>query len=253
MFRAMCAKLSKEISALASELPGFRQHGKLPRVLVVEDEHAVAEEIFAALEDYGFEVELASTGHCGLLRAMHGGFDAVVLDRMLPDLDGLSILATLRNVGRTTPVLILSALSAVDERVRGLRGGGDDYVTKPFDGLELTARLNALLRRHASPDEPSLLRVGDLTLDPASHVVRRAAYTLELLPREYGLLEFLMRHAGQVVTRAMLFESVWNYRFNAETNVVDMHISNLRRKVNCNGRLPPMIVTVRNAGYIIHD
>jgi DNA-binding response OmpR family regulator len=238
---------------LASELPIARLCGKPPRVLVVEDDPHVAVEITAALEDYGFEVEEVSTGHHGLLRAMNGEYDAVILDRMLPDIDGLSILATLRNVGRSTPVLILSALGAVDERIRGLRAGGDDYVTKPFDGLELTARLNALLRRHSSVGEPSLLRVGNLTLDPVTRFVKRADCTLDLQSREYGLLEFLMRHAGQVVTRAMLFESVWNYRFNAETNVVDMHISNLRRKVSCNGRLSGMIATVRNVGYIIHE
>lgn len=221
-------------------------------MLVVEDDQHVALEITAALEDYGFESECVATGHSGLLRALNGDFDVVVLDRMLPDLDGLSILATLRNVGKRTPVLILSALAAVDERVRGLRAGGDDYVTKPFDGLELTARLNALLRRHSSVTGPSLLRVGELTLDSVTRDVQRGGEALDLQPREFSLLEFLMRHAGQVVTRAMLFESVWNYHFNAQTNVVDMHISNLRRKVSCNGRLPPMIVTVRNAGYIIH-
>ncbi|WP_236002178.1 response regulator transcription factor [Paraburkholderia elongata] len=237
---------------MASELPISLLCRSTPRVLVVEDDQHVALEIHAALEDYGFDVECVPTGHHGLLRALNGDFDVVVLDRMLPDIDGLSILSTLRNVGKRTPVLILSALGAVDERVRGLRAGGDDYMTKPFDGLELTARLNALLRRNSSGGEPSLLCVGDLTLDPATRVVQRAGQTLELQPRELALLEFLMRHAGQVVTRAMLFESVWNYPFNTQTNVVDMHISNLRRKVSCNGRLPAMIVTVRSAGYIIH-
>lgn len=221
-------------------------------MLVVEDDQHVGMEITAVLEDFGFEVEVVPTGHQGLLRALNGDFDVVVLDRMLPDIDGLSILSTLRNVGKRTPVLILSALGAVDERVRGLRAGGDDYVTKPFDGLELTARLNALLRRQSSVAEASRLCVGDLSLDPDTRVVQRAGQALELQPREYSLLEYLMRHAGQVVTRAMLFESVWNYHFNAQTNVVDMHISNLRRKVSLNGRLPAMIVTVRNAGYIIH-
>ncbi len=221
-------------------------------MLVVEDDSGTALEVTAVLEDYGFAVERVSTGHNGLLRALDGEFDAIVLDRMLPDLDGLSILSTLRNVGKQTPVLILSALSAVDERVRGLRAGGDDYLTKPFDGLELTARLNALLRRQSGGSEPSMLSVGDLTLDTSLHVVLRAGVTLELKPREYSLLQFLMRHSGHVVTRAMLFEAVWNYHFNAQTNVIDMHIGHLRRKVSLNGRLPAMIHTVRNVGYILH-
>ena len=226
------------------------------RVLVVEDDPGAGLEITAALEDYGFEVECVTTGFQGLLRATNGEFDAVVLDRMLPDLDGLSILSTLRNIGKETPVLILSALDAVDERVRGLRAGGDDYLVKPFDGLELTARLNALLRRrHAAASgssDASVLRVDDLTLDTQARVVQRAGRVVELKPREYSLLEYLMRHAGEVVTRAMLLESVWNYHFNTQTNVIDMHISNLRRKLSCNGQFSAMVVTVRNAGYIIH-
>ncbi len=237
---------------MASELSVTRAGGHTQRVLVVEDDSGTALEVTAVLEDYGFAVERVSTGHNGLLRALDGEFDAIVLDRMLPDLDGLSILSTLRNVGKQTPVLILSALSAVDERVRGLRAGGDDYLTKPFDGLELTARLNALLRRQSGGSEPSMLSVGDLTLDTSLHVVLRAGVTLELKPREYSLLQFLMRHSGHVVTRAMLFEAVWNYHFNAQTNVIDMHIGHLRRKVSLNGRLPAMIHTVRNVGYILH-
>jgi DNA-binding response OmpR family regulator len=171
---------------------------------------------------------------------------------MLPEIDGLSILSTLRNVGKQTPVLILSALSAVDERLRGLRAGGDDYLTKPFDSLELTARLNALLRRSSSPTEPSAMSVGDLVLNVSTHVVERAGEVIDLKPREYQLLEYMMRHAGQPVTRAMLFESVWNYHFNAQTNVIDMHIGQLRRKISLNGRLSLMIHTARNVGYILH-
>ncbi|MBN3854921.1 response regulator transcription factor [Paraburkholderia sp. Ac-20340] len=227
-----------------------------PRVLVVEDDPGAALEVASALEDYGFDVECVPNGLQGLLRAMHAEFDAVVLDRMLPDLDGLSILATLRNIGKQTPVLILSALDAVDERVRGLRAGGDDYLVKPFDGLELTARLNALLRRRQAAangvSDAQTLCVGELTLERATRTVRRAGELIELKPREYSLLEFLMCHAGEVVTRTMLLESVWNYHFNTQTNVIDMHISNLRRKLSLNGRLSAMIVTVRNSGYIIH-
>jgi two-component system OmpR family response regulator len=239
-------------SIVPTELSLDPLRGARPRVLVVEDDARTGLEVTAVLEDYGFEVECVPTGHHGLLRALNGDFGAIVLDRMLPDMDGLSILSTLRNVGKDTPVLILSALGAVDERVRGLRTGGDDYVTKPFDGLELTARLNALLRRGSSTAESSLLRVGDLTLDLAERLVQRAGETIELKPREYGLLEFLMRHADQIVTRTMLLEAVWNYHASPRTNVIDMHISNLRRKVGLNGRLSPMIVTVRNAGYVIH-
>jgi two-component system, OmpR family, response regulator len=227
-------------------------HARRPRILVVEDDALVRTELEAALDDYGFAPTCVENGHLGLQRALDGDFDAIVLDRMLPDIDGLSILSTLRNVGRTTPVLILSALSAVDERVRGLRAGGDDYVTKPFDALEMTARLNALLRRRAGPIDGLLLCVGDLTVDPHKREVRRAGRLLELKPREYGLLEYMMRHAGQVVTRAMLFEAVWNYSYNAQTNVIDMHIGQLRRRLSCDGALPPMIRTVRNAGYILH-
>jgi two-component system, OmpR family, response regulator len=227
-----------------------------PKVLVVEDDPGAGQEVTAALEDYGFEVDWVPTGFHGLLRATHDEFDAVVLDRMLPDLDGLSILATLRNIGKETPVLILSALDAVDERVRGLRAGGDDYLVKPFDGLELTARLNALLRRrHATTNGASgtaVLQVDDLTLDTRTRVVQRAGEVVDLKPREYSLLEYLMRHAGEVVTRTMLLESVWNYHFTSQTNVIDMHISNLRRKLSFAGRLSAMVVTVRNAGYIIH-
>jgi two-component system OmpR family response regulator len=225
--------------------------GRKPHVLVVEDNAQTRLEVTAALEDYGFHAECVETGHDGLRHALDRHFDAVVLDRMLPDIDGLSILATLRNVGRATPVLILSALAAVDERVRGLRAGGDDYLTKPFDGLELTARLNALLRRRAKHTEPSVLSVGDLTIEIGTREVRRAGQTIDLKPREYGLLEFLMQRPGQVVTRTMLFESVWNYHFNAQTNVIDMHIGNLRRKISLNGQLSLMIHTVRNVGYVL--
>ena len=223
-----------------------------PRVLVVEDDDYARLEVTAALEDFGFAVDDVASGHAGLLRALDGDFDVIVLDRMLPDVDGLSILSTLRNVGKQMPVLILSALSAVDERIRGLRSGGDDYLTKPFDSLELTARLNALLRRRSTPKESSAMSVGDLVLDMSTRVVERAGEVIDLKPREYQLLEYMMRHAGQPVTRAMLFESVWNYHFNAQTNVIDMHIGQLRRKISLNGRLSVMIHTVRNVGYTLH-
>jgi two-component system OmpR family response regulator len=223
----------------------------MTRVLIVEDDTQTAEEITAALIDHGFAVDHASTGREGLLKAAAGGFDAIVLDRMLPGgLDGLAVLATLRAAGVDAPVLILSALSGVDERVRGLRAGGDDYLTKPFDFIELTARLDVLLRRQSAPQRESILRAGKLEMDLLTHVVRYAGRLIELLPREYRLLEFLMRHAGQVVTRTMLFEQVWNYRSVEPTNVIDMHISKLRRKLDPESA-DPIIRTVRGAGYML--
>ncbi len=224
----------------------------MTRVLVVEDDSQTAEEIRAALADHGFAVECAGNGRDGLLKAAAETYDAIVLDRMLPGgLDGLGVLATLRAAGVESPVLILSALSGVDERVRGLRAGGDDYLTKPFDFLELTARLDVLLRRHGRPPQrETMLRVGRLEMDLLTHTVSHAGKPVELLPREYRLLECLMRHAGQVVTRTMLFEDVWNYHHIEPTNVIDVHIGKLRRKIDPDGTVS-MIQTVRGAGYIL--
>jgi DNA-binding response OmpR family regulator len=223
----------------------------MTRVLVVEDDPQTAAEIRAALGDHGFEVAHAATGREGLLEAAGDAYDAIVLDRMLPGgLDGLGVLSTLRAAGVQAPVLILSALSGVDERVRGLRAGGDDYLTKPFDFIELTARLDVLLRRRFPPQRETILRVGRLEMDLLTHEVRYGGRLVELLPREYRLLEFLMRHAGQVVTRTMLFEEVWSYRTVEPTNVIDMHISKLRRKLDPEGA-DPIIRTVRGAGYML--
>jgi DNA-binding response OmpR family regulator len=223
----------------------------MSRVLVVEDDPQTIEEIRAALDDYGFDVECATTGRDGLLKAASETYDVIVLDRMLPGgLDGLGVLSTLRAAGVGAPVLILSALSAVDERVRGLRAGGDDYLTKPFEFLELTARIEVLLRRHTGPTRETALRVGPLEMDLLAHTVRVLGRLVDLLPREYRLLEYLMRHAGQVVTRTMLFEEVWNYRFAEPTNVIDVHIGKLRRKIDPEGTMP-MIHTARGAGYVL--
>jgi two-component system, OmpR family, response regulator len=223
----------------------------MTRVLVIEDDHRTAAEISAALGDYGFDVECAYAGRDGLLRATAEKFDAIVLDRMLPgDLDGLGVLATLRTVGNETPVMILSALSAVDERVRGLRAGGDDYLTKPFESVELTARLEVLIRRNSMPQRQTVLRVGDLQVDLLTREVRRAGRPIELLPREYRLLEYLMRHAGRIVTRTMVFEEVWGYHYDPQTNVIDVHIGRLRRKLE-EGEAPQMIHTVRGSGYVL--
>ena len=223
----------------------------MARVLVVEDDRQTAAEIAAALADHGFEVDCVHTGKAGLLKAAADKYEAIILDRMLPgDLDGLAVLSTLRAVGVNAPVLILSALSAVDERVRGLRAGGDDYLTKPFESLELTARIEVLVRRQAIPERETKLHVGDLEIDLLTQQVRRANHLVELLPREYRLLEYLMRHAGQVVTRTMLFEEVWGYRYDERTNVIDVHVSKLRRKLDEGGR-PTLIHTVRGSGYIL--
>ncbi len=223
----------------------------MSRILVIEDDVKTAAEIEAALVDNGCEVACSHDGRDGLVKAVSENFDAIVLDRMLPgSLDGLGLLATLRTAGVQTPVLILSALSAVDERIRGLKAGGDDYLTKPFEALELTARIDVLVRRRYSVAHETVLKVGDLEVDLLNHVVRRAGRLLDLLPREMKLLQYLMRHSGQVVTRTMLFEEVWNYRYNEPTNVIDVHISKLRKKVDPAG-LPPMIRTMRGSGYVL--
>jgi two-component system, OmpR family, response regulator len=223
----------------------------MARVLVIEDDRRSSAEIAAALGDHGYDVECAYTGRDGLLKATAEKYDAIVLDRMLPgDLDGLGVLATLRTIGSETPVLILSALSGVDERVRGLRAGGDDYLTKPFEFVELTARLDVLIRRQVIPQRETVLRAADLQVDLLTREVRRGGQAIELLPREYRLLEYLMRHAGRVVTRTMLFEEVWGYHYDPQTNVIDVHMGRLRRKLEQNG-LPQIIHTVRGSGYVL--
>jgi two-component system OmpR family response regulator len=216
-------------------------------VLVIEDDDGTADEIVTALCDRGYVLDRAADGTDGLERARAGAWDVLVVDRMLPGLDGLSVIETLRQEGIKTPVLVLSALNAVNDRVRGLRAGGDDYLAKPFALAELAARLEALLRRPADPRE-TLLRVGPLELDLIARAARRGQRELELLPREFQLLEYMMRREGQVLTRAMLLENVWNYRFVPQTNLVDVHIGRLRRKVDAAGELP-MILSIRGAGF----
>lgn len=223
----------------------------MTRVLVVEDDPHTLTEVTAALNDHGFDVDGAATGRDGLIKATVEHYDLIVLDRMLPGtLDGLAVLSTLRTASVDSPVLILSALSDVDERVRGLRAGGDDYLTKPFEFLELTARLDVLLRRRAGPQRDICLRVGNLEIDRLTHSVRRAQHAIELLPREYQLLEYLMQHAGQVVTRTMIFEEVWGYRYDERTNIIDVHINKIRKKIDLND-FPPMVHTVRGSGYLL--
>ncbi len=222
------------------------------RVLVVEDDAKAASYLANALRESGHVCELADDGEAGLELARGGGFDVLIVDRMLPRRDGLSLVNALRNEGDRTPVLILSALGAVDDRVTGLRAGGDDYLAKPYAFSELLARVEALARR-ASPEEASpKYAVGDLVLDRLAHKVTRGGEVIALQPREYRLLEYLMKNAGQVVTRTMLLEHVWDYHFDPQTNVIDVHISRLRAKIDKNHDRP-LLHTVRGAGYMIRD
>lgn len=224
----------------------------MPRVLTIEDDAVTAQEIVAELTSHGLEVEWADNGREGLAKAIAGGFDLITLDRMLPEVDGLTIVTTLRTLKITTPILMISALSDVDERVRGLRAGGDDYLTKPFASDEMAARVEVLLRRNSVPVTQTRLQVADLELDLISHEARRGTQTLNLLPTEYKLLEFLMRHAGQVITRMMIFEEVWGYHFDPGTNLIDVHIGRLRKKIDAPGQAA-LIRTVRGSGYAIAE
>ncbi len=221
------------------------------RILVVEDDRDVAGFVVKGLKEAGHVVEHADNGRDGLFMAASENFDAIILDRMLPGgIDGLRLLETLRAQSNHTPVLFLSALAQVDDRVRGLQAGGDDYLTKPFAFAELLARVEALARRGRGDGPVTRLIVGDLELDLLSRTVRRAGQKVDLQPREFRLLEYLMRHAGQVVTRTMLLEGVWDYHFDPQTNVIDVHVSRLRQKID-KPFAGPMIHTVRNAGYML--
>jgi two-component system OmpR family response regulator len=220
------------------------------RLLVIEDDQETADVIVGEFTDEaGYEVKHVAEGPQGLAVASAGNFDVIVMDRMLPGLDGLSVLSALRQAQIQTPVLIMSALGDVDERVRGLKAGGDDYLTKPFVMVELAARIEALLRRPALNRE-SILRVGSLEMDLIERKVKRSDRNIDLLPREFKLLEYLMRRPGQVLTRAMLLEDVWNYRFVAETNLVDVHVGKLRKKIDAPGE-GPMIQSVRGSGFML--
>ena len=220
------------------------------RILIIEDDDNTASYMAAGLDQSGHVVDRCADGRDGLFMASSGDYDVMVVDRMLPSLDGLSLVQALRAAKVTTPVLFLSALGQVDDRVKGLRAGGDDYLTKPFAFSELLARLEALSRRTAAPAVQTRLDVGDLHLDLLTRQVTRAGQTIELQPREYRLLEYLMRHAGQVVTRTMLLEGVWDYHFDPQTNVIDVHISRLRQKID-KGFERPLLHTIRGAGYAI--
>jgi two-component system OmpR family response regulator len=219
-------------------------------ILVVEDDDRTAAYILKGLAEGGYVADRARDGLDGLHLATSGEFDALIVDRMLPGLDGLGLVRALRAAGIPVPVLILSALAHVEERVDGLKAGGDDYLTKPFAFSELQARLEALLRRPQTIVPQTLLRVGDLAMDLVARKVSRAGRQLDLRPQEFKLLEYLMRHAGEVVTRTMLFEGVWDFHFDPQTNVIDVHISRLRQKVD-RGFDKPLIHTHRGGGYSI--
>lgn len=221
------------------------------KILLVEDDPQQAAYIRKGLQEAGHIVDVAADGRDGLFLATTESYDVLVLDRMLPRVDGLTVLRTLRVSNVATPVVILSALGEVDDRVAGLRAGGDDYLVKPFSLIELVARLEALARRgvvsrDAAPN--TRLAVADLEMDLLRRSVTRGGRKIDLKPKEFQLLECLLRHSEQVVTRAMLLEAVWNYHFDPQTNVIDVHISNLRAKIDLPG-LPPLIHTVRGAGY----
>ena len=222
---------------------------RLPmKILVIEDDREAAAYLVKGLGESGYVVDHAPDGREGLFLGTSGSYDVLVVDRMLPGMDGLSVIAALRASEVHTPVLILSALGAVDDRVKGLRAGGDDYLVKPFAFSELLARLEALLRRGTTPAAHTKLRVDELEMDLLARTVKRGTQAIDLLPREFRLLEYLMRHAGQVVTRTMLLEHVWDYHFDPQTNVIDVHISRLRQKID-KGFPYPLLQTVRGAGY----
>lgn len=220
------------------------------KLLVIEDDREAAAYMVKGLKESGHVVDHAADGTQGLFMAGSEKYDVLIVDRMLPGRDGLSLIEVLRATGITTPILILSALGSVDDRVRGLRSGGDDYLTKPYAFSELLARVEALGRRAAANAPATRLEVGDLVMDLLTRTVRRAGKPIDLLPREFQLLEYLMRHAGSVVTRTMLLEGVWDYHFDPQTNVIDVHIARLRQKVDRDFD-PPMIHTIRGAGYCL--
>ena len=222
------------------------------RVLIIEDDPEAVEYMVKGLKESGHVADHAIDGEDGFQMAQGEEYDVLVVDRMLPGLDGLSLVGRLRAEGNQTPVLFLSALGKVDDRVKGLRAGGDDYLVKPYAFSELLARIEALVRRQRPAEAQTRLRVGDLEMDLLARRVVRDGTRIELQPREFRLLEYLMKHAGQVVTRTMLLENVWEYHFDPQTNVIDVHISRLRAKID-KGFARPLLNTVRGAGYCIRE
>jgi len=222
------------------------------RILVIEDDREAANYLVKALREAGHVADQAHDGDTGLAKAGEETYDALIVDRMLPKRDGLSLIAELRAAGNRTPVLILSALGQVDDRVTGLRAGGDDYLPKPYAFSELLARIEVLGRRSAPQEAETVYRVGDLELDRLSRKVHRGGEPIPLQPREFRLLEYLMKNAGKVVTRTMLLEKVWDYHFDPQTNVIDVHMSRLRAKID-KGFAKPLLHTVRGSGYVMRE
>lgn len=243
--------MSRTSARPAAAGTGSRAEASLGRILIIEDDVETAAEIAACLTAAGFEAEGCSDGVAGLDVARREAFDAITLDRMLPGLDGLAVVTALRDAGSETPVLMVSALGDVDDRVDGLRAGGDDYLIKPFAPSELVARIEVLLRRHKRSAADVRLQVADLQLDLVRHEARRGPHRIELLPMEFRLLEFMMRNAGQVLTRRMIFESVWEYYFDPGTNLINVHIGKLRRKIDLPG-FAPLFHTERGQGYMLN-
>ncbi|HEX2655948.1 MAG TPA: response regulator transcription factor [Xanthobacteraceae bacterium] len=222
------------------------------RLLIIEDDSTAADYLLKAFREVGHVADHAGDGEEGLALALDGQYDVLIVDRMLPKRDGLSLIKALRTEGVETPALILSALGQVDDRVKGLRAGGDDYLPKPYSFSELLARVEVLARRRGGRADETVYRVGDLELDRLSHRVSRGDTEIVLQPREFRLLEYLMKHAGQVVTRTMLLENVWDYHFDPQTNVIDVHMSRLRSKID-KGFTRPLLHTIRGAGYVVRD
>jgi two-component system OmpR family response regulator len=243
--------VSGERGSIAANALAASENKLMAKVLLIEDDSETAEEITAELTDRGFDVEWSADGIDGLDKARSTRPDAMIVDRLLPGMDGLTVIEALRKDQVRTPVLVLSALGAVDDRVRGLRMGGDDYLTKPFAIVELVARVEALLRRPAESRETTL-RVGPLELDLIERTAKRGDRAIDLLPREFRLLEYMMQRSDQLLTRAMLLEEVWNYKFVPATNLVDVHMGRLRHKVDGPDEVP-MIHNVRGAGFILRS
>ena len=222
------------------------------RVLIIEDDTETAAQLEKGLQDSGHETDLAATGPEGLSKAREGGYNVMIVDRMLPGLDGLSLVRELREGDDDTPVLFLTALADVDDRVAGLQSGGDDYLAKPFALAELLARMEAIARRQSRPSADMTLRLGDLEMDRLERRVTRGGKPIMLQPREFSLLEYFLLNAGQVVTRTMLLENVWGYHFDPQTNVIDVHVSRLRSKIEMEDS-PSLLHTVRGAGYCLRE
>ncbi len=220
------------------------------RILVIEDDPETADQLVDSLSTHGYQVDLAVNGRDGLERGRSADYAVMTIDRMLPEMDGLAVIRHIRDAGVVTPALIISALGEIDERVRGLRAGGDDYLVKPFAFAELLARVEALARRSATVVKETVLRVGDLELDLVTRTVRRGEHDIELLPREFQVLEYLVRNAGQVVPRAMLLQHVWDLHFDPTTNILDVYVGRVRRKVD-GQQAYPLIHTVRGVGFCV--